>query len=130
MQRWTAGWLTGILLMMATGCTASQAPSLLQACRVEGDTKLLPDMTKAEICVRFLATMDATLTTMAERPNSRAGWQFVLRFAPPGEAIAIMSHSDVTHPIDIQISVSDRPLGSYVIDQLGDAAARRIAATS
>jgi hypothetical protein len=130
MSRWTAGWLAGILLMTATGCTASEAPSIEPPCRVDGDTKLLPNMTSADICMRFLAAMDATLEGMAGRPGSRAGWRFVLRFAPPGEAIAIMSHSDVTHAIDIQISVSDRPLGGYVIDQLGDAAARRIVAPS
>lgn len=130
MRRWTTGWLAGISLMTATGCTGSEAPSIEPPCRVDGDTKLLPDMARADICPRFLAAMDATLEGMAGQPSSRAGWRFVLRFAPPGEAIAIMSHSDVTHAIDIQISVSDRPLGGYVVDQLGNAAARHIAAAS
>jgi len=114
-----------VLMAVATACESSSGAGTIGfRCTVQGEAQLRPDMGAEAVCARIKSRLDQVLgtATRSDHPGPAGDWVDVtVRFAPAGIASAQMRRKrgqTVDTLPDLNIAVSDRPLGPDIVDQL------------
>lgn len=121
--------VTGALMTMACGTTASGAAERAPACTAEGTGLLSPAMDSAAACARFSASLDTAVAQGGGSPQASKGLAVKLSFRRPGIATALVSMTDpgaTPREFDANVAVSDRPLAPQDIERLAADVARRL----